>query len=369
MPAAVCEDQGVAPLLRLTAAPALTQRTALAGLTALTALTSVAGLVLLGTPASASVADGRYEAGSTVTVYGRTQGLQVALTRVDVSGLDPTAAGARVAQQVTDGVRMRTIHLTMHPHGGRASGYRFSAGSLVPAIAAPELAAAGDQGATMSVVVPLSATFLASTVDRLATRPLLNPVNAVARVRGRAGIVISRSRSGVAVERRTAPADIVAALAADAGATVELRLSALEPAVSTRALNTVIVIRRGANTLQHFRNGRLVKTYRVATGAPGYPTPLGVLRVVAKQRAPSWYNPHSTWSRDLPDVIGPGPDNPLGTRALALSAPGVLIHGVPAVENSSIGTNASHGCIRMLRSDVEELFPTVPAGATVIVLA
>ena len=61
----------------------------------------------------------------------------------------------------------------------------------------------------------------------------------------------------------------------------------------------------------------------------------------------------------------PVPGNPLGTRALYLNAPGIRIHGTSDV--GSIGTNASHGCIRMLMSDVEEMYPLVPIGTRVIV--
>jgi L,D-transpeptidase ErfK/SrfK len=65
-------------------------------------------------------------------------------------------------------------------------------------------------------------------------------------------------------------------------------------------------------------------------------------------------------------VIPPGPGNPLGTRALYLDAPGIRIHGTYSDE--SIGTYASHGCIRMHISDSEELFGIVPIGTTVLIV-
>ena len=67
----------------------------------------------------------------------------------------------------------------------------------------------------------------------------------------------------------------------------------------------------------------------------------------------------------MPQTIPPGPANPLGLRALPLSAPGILIHGTP--EDSSIGHWASHGCIRMHEADVLALYPLVPVGTKVIV--
>jgi len=64
-------------------------------------------------------------------------------------------------------------------------------------------------------------------------------------------------------------------------------------------------------------------------------------------------------------VIAPGPGNPLGTRAIYLNAPGIRIHGT--YSSSSIGTYASHGCIRMYIADSEELFDLVDTGTRVII--
>jgi L,D-transpeptidase ErfK/SrfK len=72
-----------------------------------------------------------------------------------------------------------------------------------------------------------------------------------------------------------------------------------------------------------------------------------------------------TWGKDEPAMIPPGPDNPLGTRALDLSAPGIRIHGTP--DDASIGHYASHGCIRMHIPDSEDLFGRVQVGTTVII--
>ena len=92
----------------------------------------------------------------------------------------------------------------------------------------------------------------------------------------------------------------------------------------------------------------------------------GEWTIIDKRENPTWTNPApDTWGADLPASIPPGPGNPLGTRALYLNAPGIRIHGTYDV--SSIGTHASHGCIRMLMSDVEEIYPLVPIGTRVIV--
>jgi len=81
---------------------------------------------------------------------------------------------------------------------------------------------------------------------------------------------------------------------------------------------------------------------------------------------PSWHNPGSAWARSLPAVIGPGPNNPLGTRALRLDAPAILIHAT--ANRGSIGFSESHGCIRMTEENEAELFSMVDVGTRVAVV-
>ena len=104
----------------------------------------------------------------------------------------------------------------------------------------------------------------------------------------------------------------------------------------------------------------------VAVGTPGHPTPLGVWRVIDKVKNPSWSNPHKAWSASMPEYIPPGSSNPLGTRAIYLSADGIRFHGTN--NTSSVGTAASHGCMRMYRSNIEALYPLVPIGIDVFIL-
>src|SRR5438045_3398107 len=137
-------------------------------------------------------------------------------------------------------------------------------------------------------------------------------------------------------------------------------------AVQSDAFATVILVRTGENKLYLYKNGQVARTYDVATGRPEFPTPTGQFRVVSKQTNPTWHNPHSSWSTSMPETIGAGPTNPLGTHALALSASGILIHETPDV--GSIGTSASHGCIRMRGGDEDDLFNQVSTGTTVVIL-
>lgn len=107
------------------------------------------------------------------------------------------------------------------------------------------------------------------------------------------------------------------------------------------------------------RMGRVVKCYDVAVGAHVSPSPSGEFQIVERLTNPTYYKPGT--------VIGPGVDNPLGTRWLGLNIKGFGIHGTNRPD--SIGMNASHGCIRLKNSDVEDLFARVRVGDYVSLLA
>jgi lipoprotein-anchoring transpeptidase ErfK/SrfK len=126
------------------------------------------------------------------------------------------------------------------------------------------------------------------------------------------------------------------------------------------------VIRRGSNRLYFYDGIKLARVFNVATGQSAYPTPLGRFDIKVKWRDPWWYPPPSDWAKDK-DPVPPGPGNPLGTRWMGLSAPYVGIHGTP--DAASIGYSVSHGCIRMLISQVEWLFEQVEIGTPVFIVA
>ena len=130
------------------------------------------------------------------------------------------------------------------------------------------------------------------------------------------------------------------------------------------ALSGQIVVDLGDLKLYLYRDGTLVKSYSVATGSSEFPTPTGSYVVTSKVMNPTWYPPNSEWAKDA-KPIPPGIANPLGTRWIGTSAPAVGIHGTP--DDSSIGTYASHGCIRMHIWEVEDLYDHVAIGMSVII--
>jgi lipoprotein-anchoring transpeptidase ErfK/SrfK len=126
-----------------------------------------------------------------------------------------------------------------------------------------------------------------------------------------------------------------------------------------------VVINRTLFSLTLFRGAKPVRKYRIAVGQTAYPTPPGLLTIVSKQVDPTWYPPDSAWAAGL-GPVDPGAGNPLGTRWMGLSAFGIGIHGTP--EPWTVGTRASHGCIRMEIPDAEALFDKVEVGTPVLIV-
>ncbi len=178
-------------------------------------------------------------------------------------------------------------------------------------------------------------------------------------------LVTRRSQDGRELKVQLATTKILTALSRRVDE-VDIPVKTVEPEVPTASLGQTIVVDVSDNRLWLYEGLKVVKEYGVATGTASYPTPVGTFEIVDKRENPTWYNPAPDgWGADLPLSIGPGPGNPLGTRAMYLNAPGIRIHGTWS--SSSIGTAASHGCIRMHISDSEELYPMVEMGTTVIV--
>jgi lipoprotein-anchoring transpeptidase ErfK/SrfK len=144
----------------------------------------------------------------------------------------------------------------------------------------------------------------------------------------------------------------------------------ITPNVRTKELRriyrTVITIDRSHFRLRLFKRLRFSKGYGVAVGLPAYPTPTGLFAIQSKQVNPTWTAPNSPWAGELAgqQVAGGAPDNPLKARWMGVSG-AVGIHGTG--QPWSIGTRASHGCIRMTVPDVIDLFRRVSIGTPVLI--
>ncbi|MGA3046854.1 MAG: L,D-transpeptidase [Terracidiphilus sp.] len=117
----------------------------------------------------------------------------------------------------------------------------------------------------------------------------------------------------------------------------------------------VIVVSLEDRKLALVEDGQVKKVYTVAVGKPSTPSPVGTFAIERRVANPTYHHNGKT--------VAPGPRNPVGTRWMGLSKQGYGIHGTN--EPNSIGKAASHGCIRMARADLEELFPLVANGDTV----
>jgi len=119
-----------------------------------------------------------------------------------------------------------------------------------------------------------------------------------------------------------------------------------------------------------FKRGssKLVATFPVGIGSEGNDTPTGEFKIVEKILKPSWTVPESIRREkpNLPAVVPPGPDNPLGSHALRLSLRSYLIHGTN--RPWGVGRRASHGCIRLYPEDIPKLFKLAPNGARVTIV-
>ncbi len=146
------------------------------------------------------------------------------------------------------------------------------------------------------------------------------------------------------------------------GREIEPVARTVEPKVTTRQLAkkypTVITVDRPTFTLRLWKNLRVAKEYTVAIGQVGLDTPAGLYRIANKAVDPVWNVPNSAWAGDLAgSAIPPGPSNPLKARWMGIIG-GAGIHGTDA--DYSLGSAASHGCVRMAIPDVIELYDLTP---------
>jgi hypothetical protein len=133
-----------------------------------------------------------------------------------------------------------------------------------------------------------------------------------------------------------------------------------------RAYGTVVTIDRANFKLRLFKRLKFSKSYGVAVGQPAYPTPTGRFQISNKQVNPAWTAPNSPWAGELAGTTTPGGSaaNPLRARWMGIAG-GVGIHGTS--QEYSIGSRASHGCIRMRVADVIDLYSRVPVGTPVLI--
>ena len=282
----------------------------------------------------------------------------VTLAGVAIGGLAPDAATQVVSQAFAQPVTLRyeTTKIDVSPS---------LLGLTVPADAAVAKALTVAPNTTLTLRASVNNLLIKSFVAKLANRFDREPVSSRLLLRN-AKPLVTQPVIGRTIEQEVAVRDLTDALVHGTRGTIVLKAKLKDPPVTPSTVGPVIVIKRASNRLTLYDGMKVVRQFEVATGQAIYPTPLGLFKIIVKWKNPWWYPPASPWAKgDKP--VPPGPGNPLGTRWMGLSAPGVGIHGTP--EDGSIGYSLSHGCIRMHIPQAEWLFDHVNVGTPVYIVA
>ncbi len=282
----------------------------------------------------------------------------VTLAGIPIGGLSPEAATAAVLQAFQEPVTLRFEKTTISVSPNLL-------GVTVPADAAVAKAMTVAPDTTLALRAGVDKQLVRVFVGKLASRFNRQPVSSSLFLRNSKPFV-TKPVIGRTVEQSAAIAALTDELVHGTRSAILVRAKLKQPKVTPATIGPVIVIRRGSNLLTLYNGMKVVRKFGVATGQSVYPTPLGRFQIVVKWKNPWWYPPNSPWAQGEKPVP-PGPGNPLGTRWMGLSAPGVGIHGTP--DDGSIGYSLSHGCIRMHIPQAEWLFEHVDVGTPVYIVS
>jgi lipoprotein-anchoring transpeptidase ErfK/SrfK len=229
-------------------------------------------------------------------------------------------------------------------------------------------------GGELALRLPVETSYSKKAVKELVTQisSEINQAPQDATVEpGPKGLAPVPSKDGLAVEAEKLKKDVKSALS-DPGGPRELKgkVATVKPDVTEDELASeyplYITVDRSNFELRLYRNLKLEKTYGVAVGAAGYDTPTGLYNIQDKQVDPAWHVPEREWAGKLAGTVVPGgaPNNPLKARWMGIYN-GAGIHGTS--DTGSIGSAASHGCIRMQIEDVIDLYDRVDIGTPVYI--
>ena len=281
----------------------------------------------------------------------------VTIGGIHVGGLSPDAA----YQVVLAGFRSPLV-LKLGAHKVEIS--PISLGVTAYAKVAVAHARSAKPGTAVPLGVNVHGGSVRKLVDSLSAKFGHEPVDSQLLLRNLKPFV-TKGEPGKALDQKPAVLAILSALRQNVRTGVVLPYKDVPQTVSRANFGPVIVVHRGTNRLYLYKGMKPWRVFSVATGQAIYPTPLGKFKIVVKWKDPWWYPPDSPWAKGE-KPIPPGPGNPLGTRWMGISAPGVGIHGTP--DPASLGYSASHGCIRMYIPYAEWLFDHVDVGTPVYIV-
>ncbi|MDO9408557.1 L,D-transpeptidase/peptidoglycan binding protein [Patulibacter sp.] len=307
----------------------------------------------------------------------------VTIGGVDVGGLTADAARTKATRELTDRLSkpVRVVHSDQDWNlTAKSAGIKVDIDDAVA-----KAADLGDDGnAFVRVYHSVAGNEVrrefspTSTYNRYAITRLLNRVEkdlhrepksaSVAFTDGE--LKVTKGTVGLRLKRdRVAGLVRTALLDPSASHQISAYTSKIQPKETTAAVRkkygTVLVANRSTFKLTLYKNMKVAKTYGISVGKAGHDTPAGQYTIGNKAENPSWHVPNSAWAGSLAGtVVPPGPSNPIKARWLGIYD-GVGIHGTS--DDASIGTNASHGCLRMHVPDVIDLFPRVPVGTPIYI--
>jgi lipoprotein-anchoring transpeptidase ErfK/SrfK len=310
----------------------------------------------------------------------------VRIDGIDVGGMSASAATARLQHNVGASME-QPVSVSLHGRNWRITPREAGivvdvAGTVSEALNASRSGSiftrtwrglsGGSVDKQLSLRVSYSKQAVGAFVAQVGAAVDVEPKDATVEP-GAGGLTEVSDRVGVAVEQKRLIARVTHALTRpSAKRTLLVPTLAREPAVTTSELATkypaYIVVNRKQFRLFFYEHLKLARTYEIAVGMQGLETTAGLYRIQWKQTDPPWYVPKSAWAGALAGkTIPPGPQDPLKARFMSFNG-GAGIHGIAPSEYSSIGHDASHGCVRMRIPDVIALYARTPVGTPVYVL-
>jgi lipoprotein-anchoring transpeptidase ErfK/SrfK len=230
-------------------------------------------------------------------------------------------------------------------------------------------ATGGEVNESISASVQYSQSAINKFVRRIADDINREPIDATVEP-GADELVVVASKAGRKLRDNKLTDELgLAVRNGGAGDTVVAAVREIKPKVRTKEVASrypsYLTLDRGSYTLRLWKDLDLAETYTVAVGQEGLETPEGLYEIQAMEENPTWHVPESDWAGSLAgQTIPPGPSNPIKARWLAIFE-GAGIHGTEEVE--SLGSAASHGCVRMAIPDVEELYDQVEVGTPIFI--
>jgi lipoprotein-anchoring transpeptidase ErfK/SrfK len=229
----------------------------------------------------------------------------------------------------------------------------------------------GEVKTTVQPEVAYSLPAVRRIVDKVRVQMSRKAVEADIAIHGQR-VEVKKSKIGLSVDAKALRPKVEQALVTDidANRAVRVTLAKTKPKVTTQQLAkkypVVLTVDRSHFRISLYRKLKKVVTYPIAVGVAGLDTPAGRYTIRNKAINPAWSVPNSPWAGSLAGTVIPGgiPSNPLKARWLGI-ADGVGVHGTS--DRGSIGSNASHGCIRMLVEDVIKLYDKVPVGTPIFI--